>query len=66
MSKLIYGIGFYEEGKYAKRLGGKDTKEYTLWKSMLERCYSAKCQMRYPISTNCLTGFIILVKVEAY
>lgn len=38
--KLAYGVGLYEAGEYVSWDGGKATKEYTLWKSMLRRCYS--------------------------
>ena len=37
--KLVYGVG-YNEGKYPATVGKKNTKEYKLWKGMLERCYS--------------------------
>lgn len=37
--KLVYGVGF-NEGKYPATVSKKNTKEYKLWKGMLERCYS--------------------------
>ena len=35
----VYGIGIIGD-KYQVSEGGKNTKEYVLWQSMLERCYS--------------------------
>ena len=35
----VYAIGIIGT-KYTVSEGGKDTKEYTLWKNMLQRCYS--------------------------
>ena len=35
----VYGVGMLGT-KYPSREGGRNTKEYKLWQSMLERCYS--------------------------
>mgnify|MGYP003402228673 CR=1 FL=1 len=40
--KLVYGIGFNDR-RYPTRLNGRDTKEYSLWAGMLERCTEKLC-----------------------
>ena len=45
MSKLVYGVGFNDKTKPVF-VDGKPVKEYVLWKSMLERCFSEKYQTR--------------------
>lgn len=44
----VYGVGCLGEGDFVTSANGKHTKEYRLWKSMLERCYSGK----YPTYAN--------------
>lgn len=39
--------------KYPVSEGGKDTKEYILWKGMLERCYSTTLKKKYPTYEGC-------------
>lgn len=48
MTKLIYGVGFNDR-KYPVFVDGRMTRTYTLWRHMLERCYSSK----YPTYVNC-------------
>ena len=52
MSKLVYGVGFNDKTRPAK-VDGKNVKEYNLWKDMLERCFSEKCQTRQPTYIGC-------------
>ena len=52
MEKLVMGVGI-KDGKYPTRQGGKNTKEYILWKSMLERCYSEKVHVNHPTYVGC-------------
>lgn len=40
--KLVYGIGFNDR-KYPSRANGKDTREYSLWAGVLERCTEKLC-----------------------
>ena len=37
--KTVCGVGYNSKGKFKGCIGGVDTKSYTLWKSMLDRCY---------------------------
>ena len=39
MSKLVYGVGFNDKTRPVF-VDGKNVKEYALWQSMLERCFS--------------------------
>jgi hypothetical protein len=52
MSKLVYGVGI-NDGKYLATLNGINTKEYRLWTSMLERCYSEKVHIKQPTYIGC-------------
>ena len=58
MSKLVYGVGVSSEGKFARsytNIDGKSkhTKEYTLWRDMLKRCYSEKYHKLRPTYLGC-------------
>ena len=48
----VYGIGI-TGAKYPTKINGVLTKEYTLWKSMLERCYSDALKKRCPTYEGC-------------
>ena len=49
----VCGVGFTGAGRHKANIGGKNTKPYAVWHSMLERCYSAKRQTKYPAYKNC-------------
>ena len=48
----VYAIGIIGT-KYPVSEGGKDTKEYTLWKNMLQRCYSEVYKKQRPTYEGC-------------
>lgn len=48
-----YGVGYKGEGLYKMSKNGKNTKVYTTWNTMLERCYDYKLHHRYPTYTDC-------------
>ena len=52
MSKLVFGVGV-NDGSRPTKIDGKKVKEYGLWQSMLERCFSEKLQTRYPTYKGC-------------
>ena len=52
MSKLVCGVGFNDKTRPAF-VGGKIVKEYDLWRSMLQRCFSEKLQTRSPTYKGC-------------
>ena len=52
MSKLVYGVGFNDKIRPCW-VDGKNVKEYKLWQSMLERCFSEKYQTRCPTYKGC-------------
>ena len=44
----VYGFGFIGEGRHKVVAGGKVTKSYSTWRSMLERCYEKKAHEKRP------------------
>ena len=52
MGKLVYSVGFNDKTK-PTRIDGKNVKEYKLWSSMLERCFSEKLQTHRPTYKGC-------------
>ena len=46
----VYGIGRLGEGSYSKK---KDLKAYEVWRSMIQRCYDAKYQLKQPTYIGC-------------
>lgn len=52
MKKLVQGVGI-NDGKYPATLNGLITKEYSLWTSMLERCYNKKLHTMRPTYLGC-------------
>lgn len=53
MKKLVYGKG-YNDGSRPSRLNSKvKTKEYSLWKSMLQRCFSESSLVDHPTYRVC-------------
>jgi hypothetical protein len=52
-NKLVCGVGIYEKGKYAAKVDGVHTKEYSTWRSMLWRCYSTSAQNKRPRYIGC-------------
>lgn len=51
--KEIYDVGFIGLGKYKCSYGDGMCKEYSLWKAMLERCYSDKFHKQRPTYKGC-------------
>ena len=51
-SPSVYGVGILGT-KYPISEGGVLTKEYVLWKNMLERCYSDTYQKKQPTYVGC-------------
>ncbi len=51
-SPSVFGIGV-SGNKYPFRVNGVQAKEYVLWKSMLERCYSDTLKKKYPTYEGC-------------
>lgn len=52
MEKLVYGVGINDRSCPAA-VNGKSVKEYSLWTSMLERCYSVKFHTTQPAYLGC-------------
>ena len=51
-SPSVHGVGV-SGNKYPIRANGVLTKEYLLWRSMLQRCYSDTYQKKYPTYKGC-------------
>ena len=51
-SPSVYDVGILGN-KYQSKVNGVMTKEYKLWQSMLERCYSDVYKKRYPTYEGC-------------
>ncbi len=49
----VLGVGFLGGGEHKVSINGKKTKAYICWKSMLERCYSAKRHKENPTYIGC-------------
>ena len=49
----IYGVGYDGIGKYTTTRNGKNTKEYVVWKGMIERCYSVEYKKKRHNYTEC-------------
>lgn len=47
----VFGVGFIGDGEYSNKL---NTKEYTMWSNMLQRCYYAKYKSEHPTYEDCL------------
>lgn len=50
--QLVQGVGVNDRS-ISSQLNGKDTKEYTLWRSMLYRCYSKPYLEKHPTYVGC-------------
>lgn len=53
LSKSICGVGFIGDGKNLTHSNGRKTREYSVWKGMIERCYSESLRKNYPTYKNC-------------
>ena len=51
-SSSVYGVGILGT-KYPSRVNGVKTKEYVLWKGMLQRCYSDASKKKKPTYEGC-------------
>lgn len=52
MVNLVYGVGINDR-RYPSSINGKDAREYKLWHSTLERCYSPKSHKKCPTYIGC-------------
>ena len=43
----VYGVGYLGQGKYKSTINSKNTKEYSEWKSMLQRGYDEKFHKKH-------------------
>ena len=52
MKKLVLGVGVNDKSR-PTWVDGKITKEYNLWRGILNRCFDDKCQNRQPTYKGC-------------
>lgn len=52
MAKLVHTVGI-NDGKYPAKVNGKTLKEYAVWNSLLNRCYSPKYQRMWLTYVGC-------------
>ena len=50
---MVFGVGYTGKGIHKSTVGGKSSREYTIWRAMLERCYSARKVMQSPTYSSC-------------
>ena len=50
---MVYGKGINDMGKGWKRKNKENLRKYSLWHSMLCRCYDEKYHKKYPTYKNC-------------
>lgn len=48
-----FGVGYIGVGEYTSRKAGKNTAQYITWRNMIQRCYSAAYQAKYPSYKGC-------------
>ena len=53
LSPSVHGVGFIGEGDHKRKVNGKVTQTYIIWKAMLSRCYCLKTQSRRPSYKGC-------------
>ena len=51
--KNLYGFGYCGIGIHKTSINSKPTKKYSMWKSMLDRCYDDKVQKNRPTYIGC-------------
>ena len=51
--RRVHGKGYIGVGKYKTKENGELTKQYKIWKRMLQRCYYSKYQEKYPTYKDC-------------
>jgi len=48
LHRSVFKTGYHGIGKYKSRIDGNKTKSYSVWVSMIQRCYDIKTQEKYP------------------
>jgi hypothetical protein len=53
LNSSVFGAGVVGDGKYKATENGKITKAYSVWRSMLQRCYDEKVHRQFPNYIGC-------------
>lgn len=51
--KSICGVGYLGKGDYKAKINSKDSIQYSVWKSMLQRCYDEELHKKHPTYKDC-------------
>lgn len=51
--RSVCGVGYMGVGPYTSRINGNITTEYSVWSSMLSRCYNHTVHLKQPTYINC-------------
>lgn len=49
----IHGVGFIGDGNYSASTSGSNSKAYSVWRGMIDRCYCKKQQKKKPSYIGC-------------
>lgn len=49
----VHGVGFFGEGPHPSKIDKVTQKPYQVWRGMLERCYTAAAQEKFPTYIGC-------------
>lgn len=53
MSRLVEGVGINDVDERTRNPDGTRTKSYSLWRSMIQRCYNQKSKNMHPTYEKC-------------
>jgi hypothetical protein len=51
--KRLHGVGYLGKGEYKSFENGKNTRQYMIWYSMINRCYNEKYHKKLPTYKDC-------------
>lgn len=53
LKPILFGVGFFGDGKFSAREDGRLTVRYNTWADMIQRCYDEKYHVKKPTYKNC-------------
>lgn len=55
VKRTVCGVGYNSGGSHLSYIEGKPSREYSIWREMISRCYSKKTKERLPTYKDCVT-----------